>query len=64
MYSFLNRRKAPDAITDNTIYSMDIKNPQKFEPMPYEHETLETRLKKSTNYRVRGPPVEKQCTNN
>lgn len=55
MYSFLNDKKTTNAITDNTIYSRNLKNPQQFQPIPYAQESLEERLKKSTLYRVSRP---------
>lgn len=55
MYSFLNNKKTTNAITDGIIYSRNLKNPQEFQPVPYSQESLETRLKKSTLYRVSRP---------
>lgn len=55
MYSFLNNPKTTSAISDYKIFSRDIKNAQQFEPIPYSQDSLETRLKKSTQYTVLSP---------
>jgi hypothetical protein len=60
MYSYLNNKKTTSAVADNTIYSKNLKNPQEFHPLPYSQESLESRLKKSSLYRISRPSDDPQ----